>query len=93
MWVLAAILLGFGIRPIADGRPCGSGRAPRARLLLAGHFMVFVSMAHELQRLLNSSLDRLLLQLWPSALFVFFMVVATLEKAGSRPLAIGDPAK
>ena len=84
MWVLAAILLGFGISRSQAGRPWARGVAGAIVLLLAGHFMVFVSMAHELQRLLNSSLDRLLLQLWPSVLFVFFMVVSTLEEKGAR---------
>lgn len=46
-------------------------------LVMLGHFGVFVSMAHELERLLASSLDRLLLQLWPSALFLFFLLVRT----------------
>jgi hypothetical protein len=58
-------------------------------LLLAGHFMVFVSMADELARLLDSSLDRLLLQIWPSALFLFFMLVRTPEEASTGPLLIG----
>jgi hypothetical protein len=61
--------------------------------MLAGHFAVFVSMADELARLLNSSLDRLLLQLWPSALFLFFMVVRTPEEAGAGRLQGGLAAE
>ena len=60
-------------------------------ILLAGHFMVFVSMAEELARLLKSSLDRLLLQLWPSALFLYFMAVRTPEEAGADAAAAGGP--
>ena len=75
--------------PGASG--CGPVRIALA-VLLAGHFMVFVSMADELARLLDSSLDRLLLQVWPSALLLFFMAVRTPEEAGSGSLAVGDPA-
>jgi 4-amino-4-deoxy-L-arabinose transferase-like glycosyltransferase len=80
MWVLVALLLGFGVSRVEAARPWLRASAAGLVLLLAGHFAVFVSMAHELQRLLNSSLDRLLLQLWPSLLFVFFSVTATLEE-------------
>jgi hypothetical protein len=74
-WVLAAYLLGVGIRrPELRSFWVKTG-AIALVLLLAGHFLVFVSMADELSRLLASSLDRLLLQLAPSALFLFFMVV------------------
>ena len=51
-------------------------------LMLAVHYVVFVALAYDLPRLLNSSLDRLLLQLWPSALFLLFMAVRTPEEAG-----------
>jgi hypothetical protein len=40
-------------------------------------------MADELSRLLKSSLDRLLLQIWPSALFLYFMVVRAHEEVRS----------
>jgi hypothetical protein len=60
-------------------------------LMLAGHYAVFVAMAYDLPRLLNSSLDRLLLQLWPSALFLLFMVVHPPEEA-SFTLQKGHPS-
>ncbi|MGH2373605.1 MAG: hypothetical protein ACREOC_09285 [Gemmatimonadales bacterium] len=44
-------------------------------------------MAHELQRLHNSSLERVLLQLWPSARLVFFAVVSMLEERRSQQRA------
>jgi 4-amino-4-deoxy-L-arabinose transferase-like glycosyltransferase len=81
MWLLTAYLLGLGVRLT---RPCAAWakRLVAALLLvLAAHFLVFVTMAHSLSGLLNSSLDRLLLQLWPSTLFLFFMVVRTPEEA------------
>lgn len=86
IWVLTALLLVNGVSSPEVSRSWVRAATAAVVLLLAGHFMVFVSMAHELQRLLNSSLDRLLLQLWPSALFVSFVVLSMPgEKiAGSR---------
>jgi hypothetical protein len=86
VWVLMAYFLGLGVSRPEVGRPWVRMGALALVLLLAGHFMVFVSMADELPRLLDSSLDRLLLQLWPSALFLFFIVVRTLEEGASDAL-------
>jgi hypothetical protein len=84
VWVLTAYLLGLGVSRAEVGRPWVRAGMLALVLLLAGHFMVFVSMADELSRLLDSSLDRLLLQLWPSALFLYFMVTSTLEEAAAE---------
>jgi hypothetical protein len=92
VWVLTAYLLALGVSRVDAGRRWVRAGAIALAILLAGHFMVFVSMADELARLLDSSLDRLLLQLWPSALLLFFMAVRTPEEAGSGSLAMGDPA-
>jgi hypothetical protein len=73
-WVLVAYLLGVGISRAELHRPWVRAGAVALVLVMAGHFGVFVTMAHELARLLASSLDRLLLQLWPAALFLFLMV-------------------
>jgi hypothetical protein len=89
VWVLAAYLLGLGVSGTDASRRWLRMAAIALMLLLAGHFMVFVSMADELARLLDSSLDRLLLQIWPSALFLFFMLVRTPEEASTGPLLIG----
>jgi hypothetical protein len=88
VWVLIAYLLGLGVSRPEAGRPWVRGGTLALLLLLAGHFMVFVSMADELSRLLDSSLDRLLLQLWPSALFLFFMVTSTLEEAAAEAVVL-----
>jgi hypothetical protein len=84
VWVLTAYLLGLGVSRAEVVRPWVRAGMLALVLLLAGHFMVFVSMADELSRLLDSSLDRLLLQLWPSALFLYFMVTSTLEEAAAE---------
>jgi hypothetical protein len=87
VWPLAACLVGLGVSRPEARRPWARAGAIALVLLLAGHFMVFVSMADELARLLDSSLDRLLLQLWPGALFLFFMVLRSPDEASTgRPV-------
>lgn len=81
-WLLLACLLAMGIGRREIDRVWTRMAAVVLVLMLAGHYVVFVTMAYDLPRLLNSSLDRLLLQLWPSALFLLFMAVRTPEEAG-----------
>jgi hypothetical protein len=50
-------------------------------LTLAGHGFVLVAAVEDVPRMLGSSLERLLLQLWPAAVFTLFMVLATPEDA------------
>jgi hypothetical protein len=50
-------------------------------LMLVGHAAVFTATAPDVARLLNSSLERLLLQLWPAEVFACFMVFAGIEDA------------
>lgn len=49
-------------------------------LMLGGYFFVFVTTPNDLADHLNKALDRLLLQLWPSALFLYFLVACPLER-------------
>ena len=49
--------------------------------MLAGHALVYLTMSDELPRHLNNSLERLLLQLWPAALFLLFAALRTPEEA------------
>lgn len=49
--------------------------------LLAGYFFVYVISPYDLQWHLATSLKRLLLQVWPSALFTFFLLVSTPEES------------
>jgi hypothetical protein len=93
VWVLTAYLLGLGISGPEVRRPWVKAATVTVALLLAGHFLVFVSMADELSRLLDSSLDRLLLQLWPSALFLYFMLVRAPEEVAGAPLVVEHPVE
>jgi hypothetical protein len=50
-------------------------------LTLAGYFGVYLTTRYDLAWHLQSSLQRVLLQLWPSAVFLFFLLVRTPEQA------------
>jgi hypothetical protein len=93
VWPLVVFAVAVGWNRTERRRSWARGAAIALGLLLAGHFMVFVSMADELARLLASSLDRLVLQLWPSALFLGFMVTRTLEELRGTEAAAPAPAR
>jgi len=50
-------------------------------LTLAGYFAVYVITPYDIHWHLRSSLNRLFLQVWPSAIFLFFLAVRTPEQA------------
>jgi hypothetical protein len=91
VWVLALCFAALGLSREEIVRPWLRAAGVGLILLLTGHFMVFVSMADELSRLLQSSLDRLLLQLWPTALFLGFMASRSPEEVGAERVAAGRP--
>jgi hypothetical protein len=49
---------------------------------LIGYCIVYVIGPNDIQWWLSNSLSRLLIQLWPSAVFLFFLVARTPEQAG-----------
>jgi hypothetical protein len=49
--------------------------------MLAGYFAIYIMTPYDLHWHLKYSLNRLFLQLWPSAIFLFFMVMRTPEQA------------
>jgi hypothetical protein len=59
-------------------------------IMLLGYFFTYVATPQDLAWHLGTSLCRLLLQLWPSTVFAFFLLARTPEEAGStlfpRPL-------
>jgi hypothetical protein len=59
-------------------------------LTLAGYAFVYLTTPQDLAWHLRTSLHRLLLQLWPSALFVFFLLVKTPEQALAEDIAPGQ---
>ena len=72
--LLGALVL-FGIKPDARGLQGPMTAARALGLTLAGYFFIFLITPHKLDWQLTTAGGRLLLQLWPSALFVFFMVL------------------
>jgi hypothetical protein len=62
-------------------------------LMLGGYFGVYVITPKDLEWHLGTSLDRLLLQLWPLALFTFFLAAAAPEEvlAGRAALPARTP--
>jgi hypothetical protein len=53
-------------------------------LTLAGYFFIYLITPYEIYWHLRFSLDRLFMQMWPSAIFVFF------ARVGSEPLEVGS---
>jgi hypothetical protein len=50
-------------------------------LMIGGYFTVYLITPHDLEWHLKYSLSRLMVQLWPSVVFLFFMVVRNPEEA------------
>jgi hypothetical protein len=77
-----ALLLG------ADTRPAHSSSTAIASgalaLTLAGYGFVYLTTPQDLAWQLRTSLDRLLLQLWPSGVFLLFLLLRTPEQALSE---------
>ena len=79
--VLLVYLLLMGWRANETDR-CGLRTAGMALgLMLAGYFMVFIVTPYGVRYQIETSLDRLWIQLWPSIVFLFFLFVRTPEEA------------
>lgn len=87
LWFLPfpAVLLPYLIwmKPQASGpaRKTGGAILGTLLLMLGGYFGVYLSTPHDLTWHMNTSIDRLLLCMWPSFLFAFFMIVRTPDEA------------
>jgi hypothetical protein len=98
VWLLVAYGLCVWRRPNAADAPWLRLAAATLAVMLLGHAAVFVLTAPDVARLLDSSLERLLLQLWPAALLVYFVGLATPEEAAGelaepRELRAPEPDK
>lgn len=84
--VTGLLLLGYWV--VAGPAPAGSGRAGAKTaaivvlLMLAGYAVVLLTAPTPLLATNIRSINRLLLQLWPSMLFAYFVAVRTAEEAG-----------
>ncbi len=87
VWLLITYGLCVWLRPGGTGGTWFPRTVVTVCIVLAGHAAVFVTTAEDVGRLLNSSLDRLLLQLWPVTVFTCFMIFATPEEAARADVA------
>ncbi|MEK7374182.1 MAG: glycosyltransferase family 39 protein [Thermodesulfobacteriota bacterium] len=79
--LLVVYLLLTGIKIDEKDRVCLFQTAAVLLLMLAGYFFVYVMTPLDLNYHLMTSLNRLFLQLWPSAVFLFFMAAGLPEPA------------
>jgi hypothetical protein len=85
-WLLVTYSLCVGLRATGRGWSWGFTIALALALMLAGHVLIFVGTTPDILPLLNTSVDRVLLQLWPSFLVLYFMAVRTPEELLTGPL-------
>jgi hypothetical protein len=94
--LLLAVYLGLtGIRIDEKDRGCFFQAAAALVLTLAGYFFVYVMTPLDLNYHLMTSLNRLFLQLWPSAVFLVFMAagIPGQTSPAGKPEAASPKAK
>jgi hypothetical protein len=91
VWLLVTYSLCVGLRATDRGWSWGLTVALALGLMLAGHVIIFVGTTPDILPLLNTSLERVLLQLWPSFLVLYFMAVTTPEEVLARSPSEGTP--
>ncbi len=89
--VVYATLLGL----TADRSTRRVGRYPllTVALVAVGYGTVYVLMTRNIARYMQLSIDRLVLQLWPSVLFVLFLFLASPSERGAAATETGSPPK
>jgi hypothetical protein len=88
---MAAYLLLAGRGRAAPAWQVAAAPALLLALMLGSYFAVYLVTPHDLEWHLKTSLSRLLMQLWPMALFVYFLTVAAPEEALARSWAASGP--
>ena len=73
-------LLCVGVKVHEDDRPALVTTGGALALMLAGYVVVLVSAPGDFLRLLNRSVDRLLLHVWPAIVFAAFMLARAPEE-------------
>jgi CDP-diglyceride synthetase len=87
--VAGVVLLGLymilvGVRTQGQDQPALLTAVTALILMLAGYFGIYLITPHDLRWHLLTSLNRLFIQLWPSAIFLCFMIARTPEMALAR---------
>ncbi len=83
VWLLITYLICVGIRLEARDKLWSAVSATALCSIVAAYAAIYLFASYDVPRHVNSSLDRLLLQLWPSFLFTYFMIAATPEEAAA----------
>jgi hypothetical protein len=78
--ILGAYLLLTGVRPDVRDRMTLRSGALALIFTAAGYCMIYAVRSLDLSWLLDSSLDRLLVQLWPAIVFLVFLAAKTVER-------------
>ncbi len=81
LYLLALYPFLLGVRVRAGDRAGALTSAVALALLALGYFVIYLISPHDLNWHLSNSLDRLLLQLWPSFVFTYFSLVRKPEEA------------
>lgn len=90
--LLAACAIVLGRSPADRRGPGGIGAALLLAIMVVGYYCVYLTSPHDLRWQLDTSFFRLVSQLWPLALFVFFLHVRTVDEAVSFGPKTGGPA-
>lgn len=82
--ILAIYLLCLGIKIEKEDKPSTTILLITMSFMLAGYFFAYVTSPYDLNWHLGTSLNRLFLQLWPSIIFSYFLIVRTPEQTAVR---------
>jgi hypothetical protein len=81
IWILAIHAVAVGIDTEHPSGRVAMTALAAAGVMMAGYVMVYLTSPHDLQSHLDSSLTRLLAQVWPTALFGYFLIARTPREA------------
>lgn len=77
---LALSAVFFSIKISQKDKANITGTAVSLAVILLGYYFIFLITPHDVAWHLSTSLDRLFLQIWPAAVFLFFQLVALPER-------------
>lgn len=85
IYLLALYPLCLGVRVEGRDRPGILTSVIAISLLFLGYCFVYLITPNDLSWHLRTSLDRLLLQIWPSFIFIYFLIVRSPDDASPEP--------
>jgi hypothetical protein len=84
------LLIGVSVEPKEKASVAASFVA--LAIMIAGYFMVYVLSPLDVSLHILTSLDRILCQLWPTFIFIFFLIVRTPEEAWMKRDVLSEAA-